>query len=128
MKLRGCRPAVDSVAGLGFAGVLLVTLASISGLGFSSWVNIHFNAATTQIVPFLSLGLGVDDMFLLVHNYKEIVGIVNHNEIGFLMKETGLSVLLTSINNILAFLAGSILPIPALRSFCLQVSLDNSAY
>uniref|UniRef100_A0A914XVY2 SSD domain-containing protein n=1 Tax=Plectus sambesii TaxID=2011161 RepID=A0A914XVY2_9BILA len=85
--------------------------------------NIHFNAATTQIVPFLSLGLGVDDMFLLVHNYKEIVGIVNHNEIGFLMKETGLSVLLTSINNILAFLAGSVLPIPALRSFCLQTAI-----
>ena len=61
---------VESCAGLGMIGVLLVTFASASGLGLSSWCGIDFNAATTQIVPFLTLGLGVDDMFLLVHNYK----------------------------------------------------------
>jgi len=48
---------------------------------------------------------------------------VYRNEIGLLLKETGLSALLTSLNNILAFLTGAILPIPALRIFCLQVSV-----
>jgi len=32
-----------------------------------------------------------------------------------------MSILTTSLNNILAFWAGTILPIPALRSFCGQV-------
>ena len=50
----------------GFIGVLVVTLASMAGLGFATALGISFNAATTQIVPFLTLGLGVDDMFLLV--------------------------------------------------------------
>lgn len=85
------------------------------------WLGVTFNAATTQIVPFLTLGLGVDDMFLLVHNYKEIVKCAHRDEIGLLLKETGLSALLTSINNIVAFLAGSVMPVPALRDFCLQV-------
>ncbi|KAJ7372959.1 Protein patched 1 [Desmophyllum pertusum] len=61
--------AVDSHGALGFAGVLLVTVAVTSGLGFCSFVKIKFNAASTQILPFLALGLGVDDMFLLAHTY-----------------------------------------------------------
>ncbi|PFX16833.1 Protein patched-like 1 [Stylophora pistillata] len=61
--------AVDSHGALGFAGVLLVTVAVASGLGFCSFVKIKFNAASTQILPFLALGLGVDDMFLLAHTY-----------------------------------------------------------
>jgi patched 1 protein len=32
-----------------------------------------------------------------------------------------MSILMTSINNILSFLTGTVLPIPALRSFCTQV-------
>uniref|UniRef100_A0A915HN68 SSD domain-containing protein n=1 Tax=Romanomermis culicivorax TaxID=13658 RepID=A0A915HN68_ROMCU len=114
---------VRSGVGLGMAGCLLVTLAGVAGLGCSMMLNVPFNAATTQIVPFLTLGLGVDDMFLLVHSYRDIVRVARKDEIGFLLKETGLSALLTSINNILAFLAGGFLPVPALRDFCLQVAL-----
>lgn len=105
----------------------MVTFASVAGLGLSMWIGVTFNAATTQIVPFLTLGLGVDDMFLLVHNYKEIVKYVHRDEIGFLLKETGLSALLTSINNIVAFLAGGMMPVPALRDFCLQVSIQQNS-
>uniref|UniRef100_A0AC35U3X0 SSD domain-containing protein n=1 Tax=Rhabditophanes sp. KR3021 TaxID=114890 RepID=A0AC35U3X0_9BILA len=109
-----------STAGLGFAGVLLVTFSSVAGLGLSTWLGIEFNAATTQIVPFLTLGLGVDDMFLLLHNYNNLLKVASKNEIALLMKESGMSILITSTNNILAFLSGTILPIPALRSFCSQ--------
>ncbi len=113
---------VESCSGLAFSGVLLVTFASVCGLGCSTVFGIEFNAATTQIVPFLTLGLGVDDMFLLLHNYRDIIKVVSHDELGFLLKETGLSVLLTSINNVLAFVAGGLLPVPALKSFCNQVN------
>ncbi|VIO93291.1 Patched family protein [Brugia malayi] len=115
--------AVNSSVGLSILGVFLVTYASISGLGASSYMGIHCNAATTQIVPFLTLGLGVDDMFLLLHNYKDVHHTVKNNEIGILMKETGMSVVITSINNIIAFMAGTLLPIPALKSFCSQTAI-----
>lgn len=46
---------------------------------------------------------------------------VKKNEVGMLLKETGMSVMMTSINNILSFLTGTLLPIPALRGFCAQV-------
>ncbi|TMS35896.1 hypothetical protein L596_003188 [Steinernema carpocapsae] len=124
MKRDGyCLLSMNSSMGLGFAGVLTVTYASISGLGLATWLGIEFNAATTQIVPFLTLGIGVDNMFMLLHNYHEVTSNVKKNEIGVLMKETGMSILMTSINNILSFLTGTLLPIPALRSFCAQSSI-----
>ncbi|VDN28481.1 unnamed protein product [Gongylonema pulchrum] len=123
LKWDGCWFAVDSSVGLSILGVFLVTYASISGLGLSSYIGIHFNAATTQIVPFLTLGLGVDDMFLLLHNYNDVLHTVKNNEIGVLMKETGMSIVITSVNNIIAFMAGTLLPIPALRSFCSQTAI-----
>ncbi|WKX95323.1 hypothetical protein Q1695_012069 [Nippostrongylus brasiliensis] len=115
--------AIKSNVALSFVGVILVTYSSICGLGLSTMMGINFNAATTQIVPFLSLGLGIDDMFLLLHNYDEIVCTMRKNEMGILLKETGMSVMVTSINNILAFCAGYVLPIPALRSFCSQTAV-----
>uniref|UniRef100_A0A915DZN8 SSD domain-containing protein n=1 Tax=Ditylenchus dipsaci TaxID=166011 RepID=A0A915DZN8_9BILA len=108
---------------LAIVGVLIVTYSSLAGLGLSTMMGIHFNAATTQIVPFLTLGLGIDDMFLILHNYDDILASANRNEVAVLIKETGMSILITSINNILAFLTGTILPIPALRSFCAQVAI-----
>ena len=64
---------VRSQSGLGVCGVILVTLSVASGLGLSALLGIAFNAATSQIVPFLALGLGVDAMFLLAHNYAELL-------------------------------------------------------
>ncbi|CAK5081698.1 unnamed protein product [Meloidogyne enterolobii] len=101
-----CSLGVESAVGLALAGVLTVTLSSVAGLGISTWFDIHFNAATTQIVPFLALGIGVDNMFMLLHSYPEVVSNVNRNELGFLLKQTG-----------------TILPIPALRSFCAQTAI-----
>jgi len=72
-------------------------------------------------LPFLLLSLGVDEMFLLLNNYSNLIVKLDHNEIGVLLRETGLSVLITYVNNILAFFAGVLLPLPALKIFCVQV-------
>jgi hypothetical protein len=37
------------------------------------------------------------------------------------LKRTGTTVLLTSVSNMLAFFSAVIIPIPALRVFCIQV-------
>lgn len=39
------------------------------------------------------------------------------------MKRTGVTVLLTSVTNMLAFFSAAIIPIPALRAFSLQVTI-----
>nr|XP_021192438.2 protein patched [Helicoverpa armigera] len=118
------RDPVRSQTGVGIAGVLLLSISVAAGLGFCALLGIPFNASSTQIVPFLALGLGVQDMFLLTHTYVEQAGDVPREErTGLVLKKSGLSVLLASLCNVVAFLAAALLPIPALRVFCLQAAI-----
>ncbi|XP_023725439.1 protein patched [Cryptotermes secundus] len=122
---------VRSQAGVSLAGVLLVSMTVAAGLGFCALLGIAFNASTTQIVPFLALGLGVDDMFLLTHMYAEQEQghkgshsqYQPNEQTGMVLKRTGLSILLTSLSNMCAFFAAAIIPIPALRVFSLQAAV-----
>ena len=68
--------AVDSHGALGFAGVLLVTVAVASGLGFCSFVNIKFNAASTQVSQMLQLDVGIKyrEQTLLVGWFENQLG------------------------------------------------------
>ncbi|XP_053325363.1 protein patched homolog 2 [Spea bombifrons] len=113
-----------SQGAVGLAGVLLVALSVASGLGLCSLLGITFNAATTQVLPFLALGIGVDDMFLLAHAFTETSMSTPFKErTGECLRRTGTSVALTSINNMIAFFMAALVPIPALRAFSLQAAV-----
>ncbi|KAK0164434.1 hypothetical protein PV328_003065 [Microctonus aethiopoides] len=142
---------VRSQAGVAIAGVMLVCATVAAGLGFCALLGIPFNAVTTQIVPFLALGLGVHDMFLLTHTYatesypnamneeetrplssklsSSMIASLpsrprdNHMHTSVVLKRTGLSVLLKGLSNVSAFFAAAIIPIPALRVFSLQAGI-----
>ncbi|XP_047398901.1 protein patched homolog 2 isoform X3 [Sciurus carolinensis] len=114
----------QSQGAVGLAGVLLVALAVASGLGLCSLLGITFNAATTQVLPFLALGIGVDDIFLLAHAFTEAPpGTRLQERMGECLQRTGTSVALTSINNMIAFFMAALVPIPALRAFSLQAAI-----
>eukprot|EP00057_Strongylocentrotus_purpuratus_P022786 XP_011677260.1 PREDICTED: protein patched homolog 1 isoform X1 [Strongylocentrotus purpuratus] len=113
---------VRSQGGLGLFGVLLVAGSVAAGLGFCALIGIIFNASTTQVLPFLALGVGVDDMFLLAHTSTSLPSeIPLRQKTGEILRRAGVSVILTSVNNICAFLAAAIIPIPALRSLAFQL-------
>ncbi|XP_076353489.1 protein patched-like isoform X1 [Tachypleus tridentatus] len=125
MSLLKWTDAVNSQSGIGLAGVMLVTLSVAAGLGLCAILGIVFNASTTQIVPFLALGLGVDDMFLMAHTYAENFrsNIPFEDRTGECLKRSGVNVLITSFSNMCAFFAAAIIPIPALRAFVLQTAI-----
>uniref|UniRef100_A0A1A8ICG7 Patched 1 n=2 Tax=Nothobranchius TaxID=28779 RepID=A0A1A8ICG7_NOTKU len=115
-----------SQGAVGLAGVMLVTLSVAAGLGLCSLLGISFNAATTQVLPFLALGVGVDDVFLLAHAFSETgqnKRIPFEDRTGECLKRTGTSVALTSISNVTAFFMAALIPIPALRAFSLQAAV-----
>ncbi|XP_034874620.1 protein patched homolog 2 isoform X2 [Mirounga leonina] len=114
----------QSQGAVGLAGVLLVALAVASGLGLCALLGIAFNAATTQVLPFLALGIGVDDIFLLAHAFTEAPpGTPLQERTGECLQRTGTSVALTSINHMVAFFMAALVPIPALRAFSLQAAI-----
>lgn len=71
ISLMNVYDAVQSHASAAIVGVFLISLSVVAGLGLCSLLQLPFNATTTQIVPFLALGLGVDDMFLMAYAFAE---------------------------------------------------------
>ncbi|KAJ8039814.1 Protein patched-like 1 [Holothuria leucospilota] len=115
---------VKSQGGVGLCGVILVSGSVAASLGFCAWIGIMFNAATTQVLPFLALGVGVDDMFLLAHSSTTIpseIPFVYYT--GELLRRAGVSVLLSSCINICGFLSAAVIPIPALRALAFQLAI-----
>lgn len=126
LSLAKLSDSVRSAAGLGLAGVLLVAITVAAGLGLCALLGLPFNASTTQVLPFLALGLGVDDMFLMAHTFAETADnslIPYQDRVGEVLKRAGVSVVLTSVCNACAFFAGALVPVPALRAFCMQAAL-----
>uniref|UniRef100_A0A8C4XUH1 Patched 2 n=1 Tax=Falco tinnunculus TaxID=100819 RepID=A0A8C4XUH1_FALTI len=77
-----------------------------------------------MVLPFLALGIGVDDMFLLAHAFTETSQHIPFKErTGECLKRTGTSVALTSVSNMIAFFMAALVPIPALRAFSLQAAV-----
>ncbi|XP_040101128.1 protein patched homolog 1 isoform X2 [Oryx dammah] len=79
-----------------------------------------------MVLPFLALGVGVDDVFLLAHAFSETgqnKRIPFEDRTGECLKRTGASVALTSISNVAAFFMAALIPVPALRAFSLQAAV-----
>nr|XP_006822692.1 PREDICTED: protein patched homolog 1 [Saccoglossus kowalevskii] len=115
---------IQSQGGVGLGGVLLVATAVLAGLAVCAMIGIEFNAATTQVLPFVALGIGVDDMFLLAHTSSSLPSSIPvAQQTGEILKRSGMSVLLTSLNNMCAFFIAAVIPIPALRTLSLQFAI-----
>ncbi|XP_055853785.1 protein patched [Episyrphus balteatus] len=105
---------------VGVAGVLLIGMSTAAGLGLCALLGIVFNAATTQVVPFLALGLGVDHIFMLTAAYAESN---RKEETKFILKKVGPSILFSAVTTAGSFFAAVFIPVPALKSFCLQAAI-----
>jgi len=60
---------VDAKFTLGLCGVLIVLLSVSSSIGFFSYLSVPATLIIIEVVPFLVLAVGVDNIFILVHSY-----------------------------------------------------------
>jgi len=104
---------------LGFLGVVTVALGIGSGLGIASVYGVKFNATSVQVLPFLLLGLGVDDMFIVASSFQTFSKTVSDDDeiSGNCLAVVGPSILLTSVTNIISFLFGMLTPLPVCIAF-----------
>jgi len=101
------------------AGVGAAILGMISGVGFVCYFNVAM-VPTTLVVPFLSMGIGVDDMFVIINSYSLSYPIKDPKErIKQTMRESGLSITITTLTNMIAFSIGSFSPYLSIKNFCL---------
>ncbi|EDQ89682.1 patched like [Monosiga brevicollis MX1] len=108
---------------LGIWGVIVIALGTAAGLGFSVFIGLDFNPLSLAVVPFMSVGIGVDDMFVLAHAYaREVrqtasVGAVVARAMG----EAGPSIAFTTLINFVAFMVASATRVEVVEVFCYQL-------
>ncbi|XP_006217208.1 NPC1-like intracellular cholesterol transporter 1 [Vicugna pacos] len=116
------RVPVDSKATLGLGGVAVVLGAVVASMGFFSYLGIPSSLVILQVVPFLVLAVGADNIFIFVLEYQRLPrrpGEEREAHIGRALGRVAPSMLLCSLSEAVCFFLGALTPMPAVRTFAL---------
>ncbi|ESQ53074.1 hypothetical protein EUTSA_v10024233mg [Eutrema salsugineum] len=115
---------ISSKVLLGLSGVVLVLLSVLGSVGFFSVLGVKSTLIIMEVIPFLVLAVGVDNMCILVHAVKRQPRDVSLEErISSALVEVGPSITLASLSEVLAFAVGAFVPMPACRIFSMFAAL-----
>ncbi|KAL5858640.1 hypothetical protein ACOSQ3_006098 [Xanthoceras sorbifolium] len=115
---------ISSKVVLALSGVMLVVLSVLGSVGFFSAVGVKSTLIIMEVIPFLVLAVGVDNMCILVHAVKrQPLELPLEGRISNALVEVGPSITLASLSEILAFAVGSFIPMPACRVFSMFAAL-----
>ncbi|XP_071145465.1 patched domain-containing protein 3-like [Mytilus edulis] len=108
---------------LGRVGVLATALAILGAFGLCGALGITY-VNMVGIMPFLILGIGVDDMFILLSGLTDapLRGTVEER-ISFTMRTTGVAITITSLTDLIAFMVGYMSDFMSVRHFCLYTGI-----
>lgn len=108
---------VDNRYYLGLAGILSTCLAILASFGLVSACGVAF-VDIVGIMPFLILGIGVDNMFILLSGLADTKCDDSvEARIGKTIRTSGIAITITSITDIVAFCAGAASVFPSVRNF-----------
>lgn len=85
-------------------------MAFVVGCGLCSLIGVSYGPVHTSL-PFLLMGLGIDDMFVIMACWEELTKeqkkLPVSERIGLMLKHAGVSITVTSVTDILAFIIGA---------------------
>lgn len=126
-ELKRCsRFLIDSKITLGIGGVLIVLASVVSSIGLFGFIGVPATLIIIEVIPFLVLAVGVDNIFILVqtHQRETRLPTESHAEhIGRIMGKVGPSMLLTSVSESCCFFLGGLSDMPAVRAFAVYAGV-----
>nr|KAF6267896.1 NPC1 like intracellular cholesterol transporter 1 [Pipistrellus kuhlii] len=120
------RMLVDAKVTLGLGGVAVVLGAVMAAMGFFAYLGVPSSLVVLQVVPFLVLAVGADNIFIFVLEYQRLPrrpGERREAHIGRALGSVGPSMLLCSVSEAVCFFLGALTPMPAVRTFALTSGL-----
>lgn len=108
---------------LGLFGIVIVLLSVAASVGVFAALGVKATLIIAEVIPFLVLAVGVDNIFLLTHELDN-VNISHANEsveerISRAVGHIGPSILLSATCETIAFALGSTVTMPAVRNFAI---------
>ncbi|EGG22062.1 Niemann-Pick C type protein [Cavenderia fasciculata] len=126
---------VNSRFSLGLAGILVVACSIAISVGLCSFGGIKATLIISEVIPFLVLAIGVDNIFILVNTFENLHVTSYDNTTRFsskppiqltlarAMARVGPSMALASLSESLAFLLGTLTRMPAVVAFSAYASV-----
>jgi Niemann-Pick C1 protein len=130
---------VQSKFTLGVVGILIVLMSVSGSVGLFSALGVKVTLIIAEVIPFLVLAVGVDNIFLIVHEFDRVN--ISHpdeeieDRVAKALGRIGPSILLSASTETIAFAMGAFVGMPAVKNFaayaagavfinaCLQVTM-----
>ena len=117
---------VQSKFSLGVIGIVIVLMSVSASIGLFSACGIRVTLIIAEVIPFLVLAVGVDNIFLIVHEFER-VNISNPDDdvetrMGKALGRMGPSILLSASTETIAFALGAAVGMPAVRNFAVYAA------
>ncbi len=104
---------------LGLGGILIVLSSFLCSVGLLAYLDMGLTMISAEVVPFLILAIGVDNMFILKGAFDRSTG-TTEAKLAQTLQQVGPSITIAAICEIIAFAVGALTKMPALQTFCLQ--------
>ncbi|XP_076812151.1 NPC intracellular cholesterol transporter 1-like [Clavelina lepadiformis] len=128
-KFSSCNPArifVDLQLTVGLSGVLIVLCSVAMSLGIFSYAGVPLTLIIVEVIPFLALAVGVDNIFILTQHLQRDERRNKESceeQIGRVLGEVAPSMFMSSISETVAFFLGGLSNMPAVRTFSMFAGL-----
>ena len=107
---------------LAVTGISAVMMGVVTSFGIAAYLGV-FYSQMNQLLPFLMLGVGIDDMFVIMQAFDNLDKVEREEQLGrklgLTMKNAGVAITITSVTDFVAFGIGASTILPTLRSFCI---------
>ncbi|KAL2755532.1 hypothetical protein ACRALDRAFT_2041874 [Sodiomyces alcalophilus JCM 7366] len=112
---------VQSKFSLGVVGIIIVLMSISASVGLFSWFGLKATLIIAEVIPFIVLAVGVDNIFLIVHEFERVNishpdGMVEE-KIAKALGRMGPSILLSALAETVSFALGVFVGMPAVRNF-----------
>ncbi|ORY61306.1 niemann-pick C1 protein [Pseudomassariella vexata] len=117
---------VQSKFTLGLFGIVIVLMSITSSIGLFSWAGIKATLIIAEVIPFIVLAVGVDNIFLIVHEFERVNVLHPDAEveerIAKALGRMGPSILFSAITETVSFALGAFVGMPAVRNFAIYAA------
>lgn len=120
---------IESRIVLGLGGVLIVLASVLASIGILSFFGVKATLIIIEVIPFLVLAVGVDNIFIIVQALQRSSRLPSQldrsveERISTVVGDVAPSLLLASLSESACFLIGTLTPMPAVRVFAMTASL-----
>ncbi|KAL7026898.1 hypothetical protein ACKWTF_005220 [Chironomus riparius] len=120
------RLMIDSKISLSLCGVIIVLASVIASSGFFGYCGVPATLIIFEVIPFLVLAVGVDNIFIMVQTHQREprkLNETNEQHIGRTLSKVGPSILITSLSESTCFFLGALTDMPAVKAFALYAGM-----